>query len=197
MGVPSHVVLPVPDSTIAAIDQKHFLGLMAVIATQVPIGTTAVHIFSTGSVDPSHISDSGNNVLVAGDTEVQGNEWVEGYLRVFNNIIANSSLLVLDRSVLGGALYLSVTDVTTTPYSIGTKDHTLTVDTDLQPITILLPELASGNQNRYFRIINVGTSGNDITITPFGTDDLTGFNASRTLSDRSRLILAGTTKGWW
>ena len=33
MGVLAIVVHPVPDGTIAAIDQKHFLGLMAAVAT--------------------------------------------------------------------------------------------------------------------------------------------------------------------
>jgi hypothetical protein len=37
--------------------------------------TTAVHIFSTSNITPDHISDSGNNVLMAGDLEVQGSTW--------------------------------------------------------------------------------------------------------------------------
>jgi hypothetical protein len=77
-GVPSHVVLPVADGTVEAIDQKHFMGLMAVIATQLPIATAAVHIFSTDSLEPNHISDSGNNVLFAGQTEAQGGAFVGG-----------------------------------------------------------------------------------------------------------------------
>jgi hypothetical protein len=34
--------------------------------------TNAVHIFSTGDLEPNHITDSGNNVLLAGDIEIQG-----------------------------------------------------------------------------------------------------------------------------
>lgn len=36
------------------------------------IATTALHIFSTSNIEPVHVSDSGDNVLVAGDVEAQG-----------------------------------------------------------------------------------------------------------------------------
>lgn len=72
MGLVALVVHPVPDNTIAAIDQKHFLGLMAAVATQTGLATTALHIFSTSVVEPNHVSDSGNNVLIKGDLETQG-----------------------------------------------------------------------------------------------------------------------------
>ncbi len=72
MGLLSLVVHPVPDGTIAAIDQKHFLGLMAAVATQASIATTALHIFSTSVVEPNHVSDSGSNVLIKNELEVQG-----------------------------------------------------------------------------------------------------------------------------
>lgn len=69
MGVLALVVHPVPDATIAAIDQKHFLGLMAAVATTV--GTTHIHKYSTGPIQPNHAADSGDNVLYAGVIEAQ------------------------------------------------------------------------------------------------------------------------------
>ena len=38
----------------------------------------AIHIFSTIAVTPNHVSDSGDNVLLAGDIEVQGKAWFGG-----------------------------------------------------------------------------------------------------------------------
>lgn len=38
MGVLALVVHPIPDASIDAIDRKHFLGLMAAIATALPVG---------------------------------------------------------------------------------------------------------------------------------------------------------------
>jgi len=78
MGLLALVVHPVPDGVIAGLDRRHLLGLMA---TQ-GVLTGNVHIFSTGIVEPNHIADSGSNLLVAGDLEVQGAGWVEGVLTV-------------------------------------------------------------------------------------------------------------------
>lgn len=46
-------------------------GLRAYTAKQAA-ATTAINIFSTAAVSPAIVSDSGNNVLIAGDIEVQG-----------------------------------------------------------------------------------------------------------------------------
>lgn len=68
-------------------------------------------------------------------------------------------------------------------------------DTDGGAITITLP---AGSAGRVYRIINCGSSGNDVTVTPDGSELLTGANASRTLSDKSVIILTyETTEGWW
>jgi hypothetical protein len=40
--------------------------------------TAAVHIFSSTNIAPNHISDSGNNVLTAGQTEAQGGGFFGG-----------------------------------------------------------------------------------------------------------------------
>lgn len=76
MGVLALVVHPVPDATIAAIDQKHFLGLMAAVATTV--GSFNIHKYSTGPVQPNHASDSGDNILVAGVVEAQDGGYFGG-----------------------------------------------------------------------------------------------------------------------
>ncbi len=79
MLVMALVIAPVPDGTVAAVDREHIIGIYAGIAPASPgVATTAVHIFSTSPVDPNHVSDSGNNVLVKDSLEVQGQAWFGG-----------------------------------------------------------------------------------------------------------------------
>jgi hypothetical protein len=69
------------------------------------------------------------------------------------------------------------------------------VNTDGGAVALALP---AGAPTNYFRIVNCGSSGNKITITPDGTEKLKGVNAGKTLSDGSVVILAfETTEGWW
>jgi hypothetical protein len=81
------------------------------------------------------------------------------------------------------------------PYELPNGNFTLFVDTDTSAITLNLP---AGAVKDYLRIINTGSSDNDITVVPNGSELLTGANASRTLSDSSVIILEfNDTKGWW
>ncbi len=78
MGVLALIVQPVPDATIAAIDQKHFLGLMAAVATQTGLATSNLNIVSISAAEPNHVSDSGNNLLLAGAIEAKGGGYFGG-----------------------------------------------------------------------------------------------------------------------
>jgi len=72
---------------------------------------------------------------------------------------------------------------------------TVFCDTDSAAITITLPVGAAGKK---YRIINTGTSGNNITITPNGSELLLGVNSNYTLLDGDVLIIEyDTTEGWW
>jgi len=66
-------IAPVPDTLINAPDRKQVLGIFAGI--HAGIATTNVHILSTGPLEPNHISDSGDNLLIAGTLEVQHGAW--------------------------------------------------------------------------------------------------------------------------
>ena len=84
---------------------------------------------------------------------------------------------------------------TASPYTVDINDREIFADTDAGAITINLPV---GVDGRNLRIINCGSSGNDVTIVPNGAELLTGANASRTLSDNSIISLTNeTTEGWW
>jgi hypothetical protein len=84
---------------------------------------------------------------------------------------------------------------TDSPYTVLSSDYEIFCDTDAGAITVNLPAGVDGTK---YRITNTGSSGNDVTVAPNGAELLTGTNASRTLSDRSVIILTyETTEGWW
>lgn len=79
MLIAALVIAPVPDNTIAAVDREHIIGIYAGIAPASPgVTTDHIHIVSTGTVEPNHAADLGNNVLVAGQVEVQGGGYFGG-----------------------------------------------------------------------------------------------------------------------
>ena len=72
---------------------------------------------------------------------------------------------------------------------------TVYVDTDSAAVTITLPAGASWVR---YRIINVGSSGNNVTITPDGSELLLGVNSNFILLDGDVLIIEfEPTEGWW
>ena len=110
---------------------------------------------------------------------------------------ANTTQLVLntDGSVSLQGLIIKTTRVTSSPYAVLATDDEIFVDTDGGAITVNLP---AGIDGKRYRIINTGSSDNDVTVAPNGAELLTGENASRTLSDSSVIILTyETTEGWW
>jgi hypothetical protein len=98
--------------------------------------------------------------------------------------VANTNIKIVD-----------TTRVTSTPYNVDTSDWHIFVDTDAAPITVNLPV---GIDGRNLRIMNVGSSGNNVTIVPNGLELLKGVNTSEYLADSEVLILTyETTEGWW
>jgi len=81
------------------------------------------------------------------------------------------------------------------PYDVLYTDHEIFCDTDGGAITVNLP---AGIDGTNLRIINCGSSGNDVTVTPDGSELLKGANSSQTISDGSTLIITyEATEGWW
>ncbi len=73
--------------------------------------------------------------------------------------------------------------------------HNVFVDTDSANVTITLPAGVAGTE---YRIVNVGTSTNNVAITPDGSENLIGANSNFTLSDAESLIIVwDDTKGWY
>jgi hypothetical protein len=68
-------------------------------------------------------------------------------------------------------------------------------DTDGGAFTITLP---AGIKGKEYRIINVGSSGNALTLAPNGSEEILGVNSNFTLLDGDVLIIGfDTTEGWW
>jgi len=111
----------------------------------------------------------------------------------FNPFTANFDLV----NESGGVSIVSTTRITDSdsPYTALATDHHIFVDTDGGAVTLNLPAGVDGTN---YRIINCGSSGNDITVAPNGSELLTGANASKTMSDGTVIILTyETTEGWW
>jgi hypothetical protein len=97
---------------------------------------------------------------------------------------------------INAGLHLDATRITDgdSPYTVELGDVNLFCDTDGGAITV---NLAVGTLGRFVRIINCGSSGNAVTVTPNGAETIRGL-ASVTLNDGDVLILCyETTEGWW
>lgn len=88
----------------------------------------------------------------------------------------------------------STTTTVSTTYTITLADEVVFVDTDSAGVAITLP---AGVDGKHFRISNTGTSGNNVTLTPDGSELLIGVNSSFTLRDGECLdIIFDSTEGW-
>ena len=88
-------------------------------------------------------------------------------------------------------------DDTDSPYTITDNRLALFVDTDSGPVTV---NMQKGVVSMMVKIINCGTSSNDITLTPYGTEEVWGGGAgvSKTLIDGDIIELHfSATQGWW
>ncbi|HUX56537.1 MAG TPA: hypothetical protein VMV77_06155 [Bacteroidales bacterium] len=82
------------------------------------------------------------------------------------------------------------------PYTVQLKDEEFAIDTDGGAFSILLP---TGVPGRRLKIINAGTSGNDVTVTPNGTEQLFrgGAGVAFTLHDVEIIDISFfTNQGW-
>lgn len=86
-------------------------------------------------------------------------------------------------------------DNTDSPYTVLATDLVIMCDTDAGAITVNLP---AGVAGKSYKIVNAGSTGNDVTITPNGTELFFGDNASFTLADGEILEFNySTAQGWY
>lgn len=120
--------------------------------------------------------------------------------------LSNFAIRVISGSVFfGGSLDVSGTTTTvgriktvtrqTTTYTILVTDSVVFGNTDSAGFTATLPAGVSGQT---FKVINSGSSGNILTVTPDGSEDLLGVNSSFSLFDGEALdITFDSTDGWY
>jgi hypothetical protein len=89
----------------------------------------------------------------------------------------------------------NVTRQTGTPYTIVASDEVVFMNTDAQASTVNLP---AGIEGTTYKIVNTGSSGNNLTVSPNGSEDLLGANSNFTLADGESLDLTyNATDGWY
>lgn len=133
-------------------------------------------------------------ILSAADLK-QLTDWPDALIEDYLNILDNLILLAQEIDVKNNILK-NTTVVTTSTYTPLTTDEEILFDTDIAgPISVsLLPGIDGTN----YRLINPGSSGNDVTLIPAGTDKLFGENANERIADSEVLIMTfETTKGWY
>jgi hypothetical protein len=117
---------------------------------------------------------------------------VEDYLNILQSLITLAD--EIDTVEEGAQPKREVVRIAISPYTAGDEDE-IFVDTDSIPVTINLP---AGVDAKQYRIINVGTSGNNVSIVPHGAEDIGGENSPFDLFDQEVIILTfETNEGWY
>lgn len=96
-----------------------------------------------------------------------------------------------------GGRICNTTRVTSSPYAVLATDEVILVDTDGGAITVNLP---AGVDGTHYKVINCGSSGNNVTLDPNGTEELfnAGAGVATTLYDGEIAdIHYETTEGWF
>jgi len=115
---------------------------------------------------------------------------IEDYLTILENLILLAGEIDTKNNIIKNTIL-----VTTSPYVPLATDEELFIDTDVGPISITLPVGIDGTN---YRMINVGSSGNDVTLIPALTDKLFGENANERIADSEVLLMTfETTEGWY
>jgi hypothetical protein len=155
------------------------------------LATNAVHIFSTSNIDPNHVTDSGNNVLVAGQVEAQGGGFFGGatnYWEVDSSGISKSN---------GTSKQLNLswdTETFTSDDTLDDENAIALIDASSSAVTITLPT-AVGIQNRVY-YIKATVGGNLITVATNGSQTIDG-DASWSLSAGESITIVSDNADWW
>jgi len=114
--------------------------------------------------------------ILQGDITFKGDITIEGELKTESGQIAKTTRIT-------GATTLDETH------------HVVFCDTDGSAFTVTLPAGVEGTE---YRIINVGTSNNDVTIDADGTAETVLGAATQDVSDGEILDMHyNATEGWW
>jgi len=138
-----------------------------------------------------------NNEVEDGKLIVETQEVDRVWIEFFEDIVKNLDNISTLNGILiitGGIRY-TTTVVTDATYTVLSTDNIIFCDTDLNAITANLP---AGLGGRHYKLINCGSSGNDLTVQPDGLEELYGTVIGSVLSDGEVIdIHFSSTQGWW
>jgi len=139
------------------------------------------------------VNDTNNSTDEAGGIVFGSSKDTNIYRSAANELTTDDSLVVGTDLTTQAARIKNVTRVTTT-YTILTSDEEVFGNTDSAGFTVTLP---AGVAGQHYRIVNTGSSGNNLTIAPNGSEHLLGANSNFTLVDGESLIITyNSTDGW-
>jgi|6_EtaG_2_1085325.scaffolds.fasta_scaffold00140_30 hypothetical protein len=148
----------------------------------VSVSDTLVQRYMPLSTEDTGITFDSADVVLANTTSG------DVVINPFNELLINGT------TVLTGGMRLTTTRVTNTYVVLG-SDYAVFCDTDGGAFTVTLPV---GVDGQTYKIINCGTSTNNLTLAPNGAELLIGVNANLTLADGESLILTyETSEGWY
>lgn len=118
--------------------------------------------------------------------------FTEDYLTIIENLIKIANEVDLKNDIIKTTTLVVFAD---TPYTPLATDEELFIDTDGGPIDVTLQPGIDGTN---YRMINVGSSKNDVTLIPALLENLFGENASERIADSEVLVMTfETTEGWY
>jgi|2_EtaG_2_1085320.scaffolds.fasta_scaffold07705_2 hypothetical protein len=164
-------------------------------AFQIGAGTGTIEQLGPGANGTLPIGSTGATPTIATITGTAGQITI-------TNGAGSITISITDPLAIGGLTTTGARIVKTTriddgdsPYTVLSTDHNIFCDTDGGVITANLP---AGVNGTYYRIINVGTSSNNLTLAPNGAELLLGVNSNSVLTDGESLIVVyETTEGWY
>ncbi|MCK5604336.1 hypothetical protein KAR91_20775 [Candidatus Pacearchaeota archaeon] len=142
-----------------------------------------VHIFSTANVSPNHVADSGNNVLIKGDTEVQGTSWMGGA----------ANYTKIDREGVHSRIAQQPTAIDTAQTLTAAHDIVL-CGSGNETFTLTLPTVASVVTGKMYSVKNIGTGL--ITLDGNGAETIDG-DATQPVADAECLRVVSDGTEWW
>ena len=191
MVIMALAIAPVPDGTIAAIDREHIIGIYAGIAPAAPgVSTTAIHILSISPIDPVHIADTGDNLLIHCDIEVQRDAWFGGatnYLNIIGGIAKH----------FGTSKFLNLTwdiETLTSDDTLDAENVTVLLDGSSNSVTASLPT-AVGIIGRVYYIKSIDAA-NITDINPNGSETIDGGSANLSLAREASVTIISDNSNW-
>lgn len=196
MAIMALVIAPVPDGTVAAVDREHITGIYAGIPPSSPgVATDHIHIFSSGTAEPNHATDIANNVLFAGDIEVQGVGWFGGATNYSK--IDSGGIQTFNGAAAINGLRIKRTSITSSPYTVLATDDHISLTTVSTAITLNLPAIIDGAVY-HFKDQDENASGNNITLSPNGAETIENAASLVITNNGASVTLVGnsTTSNW-